>query len=61
MTRRIDDHPPKLLTDYFFTCSAGPMQLGRETLQWDPDREEIIGDEAAAAMLSRPYRDPWRL
>lgn len=44
-------------------CHLGniAMRLGRERLQWDPDREVIIGDEEANAMCSRPYRAPWKL
>jgi predicted dehydrogenase len=37
------------------------MRLGREHLKWDPRTERIIGDDAASAMLSRPYRCPWVL
>ena len=37
------------------------LQLKRETLEWDPDNERILGDEAAGKMLTRPYRDPWKL
>ena len=37
------------------------MRLGRERLKWDPRTERIIGDDEAAAMLSRPYRKPWVL
>ncbi len=36
------------------------MLVGR-TIRWDPDTEEIIGDPAAAALLTRPYRGPWTL
>ena len=36
------------------------MRLGRK-LKWDPVREEIVGDDAASRMLSRPMRSPWRL
>lgn len=36
------------------------MLLGRD-LQWDPQREQVIGDVAANAMLDRPYRAPWSL
>jgi predicted dehydrogenase len=44
-------------------CHLGniAMRLGRETLKWDPDKEQIVGDAEAAKMLSRPYRDPWKL
>jgi predicted dehydrogenase len=32
-----------------------------ETIKWDPDKEEIIGNQRAARLLSRPYRKPWEL
>jgi predicted dehydrogenase len=34
------------------------MQLGR-SLEWDPLRQRIAGDEAANQLLRRPYRKPW--
>ncbi len=34
------------------------MRLGR-TIRWDPDKQVVIGDKEAAAMCSRPYREPW--
>ncbi len=34
------------------------LRLGRQ-LQWDPEREEFIGDEEASQWLVRPYRAPW--
>ncbi len=37
------------------------LRLGRDSLQWDPRTERIIGDPEAHAMLSRPNRDPWIL
>jgi predicted dehydrogenase len=44
-------------------CHLGniAMRLGRDSLKWDPVKERIIGDAEAAKMLSRPYRDPWKL
>jgi predicted dehydrogenase len=36
------------------------MQLGR-TLHWDAEKEQIIGDEEANAMLVPNYRAPWVL
>ena len=44
-------------------CHLGSiaMRLGREALRWDPRTERIVGDDEAAAMLRRPYRDPWTL
>jgi len=36
------------------------MLLGRD-LRWDPEGERVPDDAEANAMLSRPYRAPWRL
>jgi len=33
----------------------------RQTIKWDPDKEEIIGNPQASRLLSRPYRKPWTL
>ncbi len=43
-------------------CHLGniAIRLGRK-IQWDPKAEQIIGDEQANAMLSRPYRSPWTI
>jgi predicted dehydrogenase len=43
-------------------CHLGniAMRLGRKSLKWDPAKEQIIGDEEAAKMLSRTYRAPWK-
>lgn len=32
-----------------------------ETIKWDPDKEEIIGNPMASRLLGRPYRKPWEL
>lgn len=34
-------------------------KLGGRKIRWDPDKEEIIGDPEANALLSRPARKPW--
>jgi predicted dehydrogenase len=34
------------------------LRLGRK-IHWDAEKEEIIGDGEASAMLARPYREPW--
>jgi predicted dehydrogenase len=34
------------------------MKLGR-TLKWDPAKHEVVGDQEANALLTRPYRAPW--
>jgi glucose-fructose oxidoreductase len=36
------------------------IRAGRP-IRWDPATEQIVGDEHAARMLSRPLRAPWRL
>ncbi|HEY3742312.1 MAG TPA: Gfo/Idh/MocA family oxidoreductase, partial [Bryobacteraceae bacterium] len=36
------------------------LRLGRD-IRWDPEKEQMIGDESANAMLSRPMRRPWAL
>jgi len=36
------------------------MMLGRG-IEWDPVKETIANDGAATALLSRPYREPWKL
>ena len=33
------------------------LKLGR-TIRWDPEKEEVIGDQEAAALCVRPYRAP---
>jgi predicted dehydrogenase len=44
-------------------CHLGniALRLGRKKLRWDPVKEQILGDDEAAKMLSRPYREPWKL
>jgi len=34
--------------------------LGRK-IQWDPAKQEIVGDELARRMMSRPQRHPYHL
>ena len=43
-------------------CHLGniAMKVGR-VLRWDADKEEVIGDQEANQLLSRPYRKPWVL
>ncbi len=36
------------------------MRTGRK-LQWNPDKEQFVNDDAANRMLSRPMRAPWHL
>jgi predicted dehydrogenase len=43
-------------------CHLGniSIRLGRK-IQWDPTKEQIIGDEEANRWLDRPVRKPWHL
>ena len=43
-------------------CHIGniAMQLRRK-LRWDPQRERFVDDEEANRLLSRVYREPWKL
>jgi predicted dehydrogenase len=43
-------------------CHLGniAVRAGRE-ITWDPAKEQIVGDKEAAAMVSKPYREPWKL
>jgi predicted dehydrogenase len=36
------------------------MLVGRK-IKWDAKQEIIVGDEDASKLLSRPFREPWRL
>jgi len=36
------------------------MLVGRK-IRWDVENEQILNDPAATELLSRPYREPWRL
>jgi hypothetical protein len=35
------------------------LKLGR-SVQWDGEKEVIVGDPEATKLLRRPYRDPWK-
>ena len=43
-------------------CHLGNIAVrsGRK-IAWDPAKEQIVGDDETARMLSRPYRGPWKL
>ncbi len=36
------------------------MLVGRK-LKWDAQAEQILDDSEASALLTRPYRPPWKL
>ncbi|MBI3208612.1 MAG: Gfo/Idh/MocA family oxidoreductase [Candidatus Solibacter usitatus] len=35
------------------------LRLGGRSIRWDAEKEIIVGDAEAAAMMRRPYRAPW--
>ena len=43
-------------------CHLGNLAYWHDRrLKWDPKKEQIIGDAEAARLLTRTYRDPWKL
>jgi predicted dehydrogenase len=43
-------------------CHLGNLAYWlKRTIRWDPVKEEIVGDPAAARWMERPMRAPWRL
>jgi hypothetical protein len=36
------------------------MLTGRK-IKWDVKTESILGDAEASKLMSRPYREPWKL
>ena len=42
-------------------CNLGNMslRLGGRAIQWDPEKEVVVGDKEAAAMCTKQYRAPW--
>ncbi|MCX5648722.1 MAG: Gfo/Idh/MocA family oxidoreductase [Planctomycetota bacterium] len=47
-------------SDIFSHVSDIAIREGRKIV-WDPEKEKIIGDEAASRRLSRAWREPWRI
>ena len=43
-------------------CHLGNIAIRtQKKVQWDPAKEQVIGDAEIAQMTSRPYRSPWSL
>jgi predicted dehydrogenase len=49
-----------LRSDAISHLSDIAIRTGR-AIRWDPEAEQIIGDDVAARMIDRPLRSPWRL
>jgi len=47
-------------SDFVSHLSDIAIRTGRK-ITWDPEKEEIVGDEVASRMMDRPMRSPWRL
>jgi predicted dehydrogenase len=46
--------------DAICQLAAVAAQTGR-VIQWDPEREAIVGDAQASQMLTRSFRDKWKV
>jgi len=43
-------------------CHLGNIAIRRgKAIEWDPVKEAIVNDPEAAALVSKPYRKPWKL
>ena len=47
-------------SDFVSHLSDIAIRTGR-TIQWDPEKETIVGNDAAVRMMHRPMREPWTL
>jgi predicted dehydrogenase len=56
----ISDLKSAVISDLICHLCDISIRTGR-AIQWDPDKEIIVGDTEAAAMMSRPLRPPWHL
>jgi hypothetical protein len=53
---------PEVMHRSMTTCHAVNICLAlKRDLQWDPAKEEFVGDPEANRMRSRAMREPWRL
>jgi predicted dehydrogenase len=42
------------------SCILANLSLGLgRSLTWDPDKNQVVGDDEANKLLRRPYRSPW--
>ena len=60
LTRKLPSSPIEsaVQSDFISHLSDLTIRAGRK-IHWDPEREEVIGDDMASAMLIRPMRSPW--
>ena len=63
ISRELTVAPVEIAHRSITICQLGniAMRLGKDGFKWDPDTEQIIGDDEAAAMLHYKYREPWKL
>ncbi|MHC4295402.1 MAG: Gfo/Idh/MocA family protein, partial [Planctomycetota bacterium] len=47
-------------SDFISHLSDIAIRTGRK-IKWDPEKEEIVGDEVASRMMGRAMRSPWTL
>jgi predicted dehydrogenase len=41
-------------------CHLANMSMDlKRAIQWDPVKQEVVGDKEAAALCRKPYREPW--
>jgi predicted dehydrogenase len=61
-SRRPTAAPPEVAQRSISVALLGEIAMltGRR-IRWDPGSERILDDPGAAALLGRPYRQPWRL
>jgi hypothetical protein len=45
--------------DHYLSPEQHRPTLGCKTFRWDPDKEQVVGDDEAVKLLSGPDRAPW--
>ena len=48
--------------DSMIACHLGNIAFRtKRRVQWDVEGEKVVGDAEAQALVTKPYRAPWRL
>jgi len=58
--QRVSNTDDALRSDVINQLGDIAIRVGRKIV-WDPIKETIVGDDAAARRMARPMREPWRL